>query len=292
MFLCYMQTVKDVYQEFRSALKSVYDASEIEALTNMVLSGITGFSKAKLKAFPDTLLTTEQMARASTILTDLQTGKPLQYILGHTEFYGLSFQVNSAVLIPRPETEELVEWIIETQQQQNPGGILDIGTGSGCIAISLKKHLPLSHVSAIDVSVDALVVARQNALLNNVDVRFYEANALNLVNAQVTEQLYQVIVSNPPYVTPADKELMHKNVTAFEPHTALFVSQNNPLLFYNAIADFARSHLITGGYLFFEINENYGQETIQLLTDKSFSNIKLRKDMSGRDRMIRAIYIR
>jgi release factor glutamine methyltransferase len=165
--------------------------------------------------------------------------------------------------------------------------LLDIGTGSGCIAISLKKNLAYADVSAIDISEGALQTAKENAALNEVDVNFIEADILNIKSANGGAQ-YAIIVSNPPYVTLEDKKLMHNNVTNFEPHTALFVPEHDPLIFYRAIADFALNNLIAGGLLYFEINENLGKETVELLSDKGFKNIELKKDMSGRDRMIKA----
>jgi release factor glutamine methyltransferase len=291
MLLCCMITIKDVFEDYKQ-LNNVYDLNEIEALTLLTVSHITQLSKASIKAFPERELPANQSAQLTNILTELQTGKPIQYILGDTEFYGLPFKVNPDVLIPRPETEELVEWILgerlKAKGERFVGNILDIGTGSGCIAISLKKNLVEAQVSAIDISAGALKIARENAVLNEVDVNFIQADILNTAltthNSQFTT--YEIIVSNPPYVTLDDKKLMHSNVTDFEPHTALFVPEDDPLLFYRAIADFALINLTPGGYLFFEINESLGEETVQLLSDKGFIDVELRQDMSGRDRMI------
>jgi release factor glutamine methyltransferase len=283
-----MKTVQDAFNTFKQTLASVYDVFEADAITALVLSELTGYSKAKLKAFPETALTDEQSEKLTIILDQLKTGEPVQYILGHTEFYGLPFQVNANVLIPRPETEELVNWIIESTT--TPAlNILDIGTGSGCIAITLKHELKQSVVSAIDISTGALETAKGNADLNQVDVNFIHADILAHESISLNEKL-DIIVSNPPYVTETDKRQMHTNVTDFEPHSALFVPEEDPLLFYNAIADFAVKNLKPDGLLFFEINESYGKETIELLDNKHFNNIELRKDMSGRDRMIKAIW--
>jgi len=287
MLLCCMKTVKDVFTTFKQSLLPIYDAHETEAITLMVLAEITGSSKAMLKAFPETELTSAQAEKIHHILTRLQTAEPVQYILGHTDFYGLTFRVNPSVLIPRPETEELVEWVLkaETLNLKSAVNILDIGTGSGCIAISLKKNLPGAQVSAIDISVEALNTAKENAGLNEVNVDFIKADILNY-HATVSAQ-YSLIISNPPYVTPDDKKQMHTNVNNFEPHTALFVPEDDPLIFYKAIADFALNNLIPGGLLFFEINESLGKETVDLLAKKGFKEIELRQDMTGRDRMIR-----
>lgn len=258
----------------------------------IVLSDVTGISPAKIKAFPETELLATDSERVENILNRLKTGEPVQYILGHTEFYGLPFKVNPSVLIPRPETEELVEWAISSvgSLQLAAGSILDIGTGSGCIAISLKKNLKDAQMSAIDISPEALKTAKENAELNKVDVNFVRDDILNPTHHSLLTTHYSLIISNPPYVTLDDKKQMHTNVTDFEPHTALFVPKDDPLIFYRAIANFASTHLEKGGLLFFEINESYGEQTVELLSDKQFKNIELRKDMSGKLRMIKAIH--
>ena len=288
MLLCCMKTIKDVFAIFKQSLVRLYGTNEIEAITLMVINEITNLSKAQIKAFPEKEIATADNGKLNNILQRLQTGEPIQYILGHTEFYGLPFNVNPSVLIPRPETEELVEWVLNTvgTSQLTTSNILDIGTGSGCIAISLKKNLPRATVSAIDISTKALEKAKQNADLNNVKIDFIHADILN-IKSEIEIPKSDIIVSNPPYVTQHDKTQMHTNVTDFEPHTALFVPEDDPLLFYNAIADYALNNLSTNGLLFFEINENLGKQTVELLNSKHFKNIELRKDMSGRDRMIR-----
>lgn len=294
MLLCCMKTIGDVFFNFHQALDELYGVQETEAITLMVLSEISDLSRAKIKAFPEDDVPPEALEKLGSILAELKTGKPVQYILGSTEFYGLTFLVNPAVLIPRPETEELVEWALQTVgslqlavgSNGNPLRILDIGTGSGCIAISLKKNLPDAEVTAVDISAEALQTAWQNAVINEVEVNFIQDNILN---SEIEHPNFEIIISNPPYVTLHDKTLMHANVTDFEPHTALFVPEGRPLLFYDAIAGFATQNLVPGGLLFFEINEAFGQETIELLKQKGFTNIELRQDMSGRDRMIKAV---
>ena len=289
MLLCCMKTIKDVFFNFHQALDGLYDAQETEAITLMVLSEITDLSRAKIKAFPEDDAPAEAVEKLGNILQELKTGKPVQYILGSTEFYGLTFLVNPAVLIPRPETEELVESALESIKLRavsiKPLRILDIGTGSGCIAISLKKNLPNADVNALDISAEALHTAKQNAVINEVEVNFMQDDILK---SEIEHPTFEIIISNPPYVTLQDKTLMHTNVTDFEPHSALFVPEQEPLLFYKAITNFAVEHLAPGGLLFFEINEAYGKQTVELLNDKGFTDIELRKDMSGRDRMIRA----
>jgi release factor glutamine methyltransferase len=289
-----MKTIKDVFEKYKQNLITLYDIKEADALALLAISDTATLSKAKIKAFPESELTQSQTEKMDDILTRLKTGEPIQYILGKTEFYGLSLHVNPSVLIPRPETEELVEWVLSLagsfsvgSRQWAVGRILDIGTGSGCIAISLKKNLADFNVSAIDISPRALETAKENARLNEVAVNFIEADVLNL-KSEIEHSKFEIIVSNPPYVTLHDKTQMHTNVTDFEPHTALFVPEDDPLIFYKAIADFAVKHLAPNGLLFFEINESCGKEIIDLLTTKGFKNIELRKDMSGRDRMVKA----
>lgn len=289
-----MKTVKDVLAAFRLELASLYNVREIDSLCTFALSDITGATSAKIKAFPELELSSEQSATINNILSRLKTGEPFQYILGHTEFYGLQFKVNPSVLIPRPETEELVEWALSSWKfsvgsWHQPYHILDLGTGTGCISISLKKNIPDAQVSAIDISSEALKTARENARLNNVEINFIEADLLNL-NSKIENSIFEIIISNPPYVTLQDKTQMHSNVTDFEPHTALFVPENDPLIFYKAITDFAATHLQENGLLFFEINESYGEQIVELLRFKSFKNIELRNDMSGKARTIKATW--
>jgi len=289
MLLCCMKTIGDVFIAYKKALHDLYGTNEAEAITLIAIAEVCGFSNARIKAFPELELTSEQSEKLNELLDQLKTGKPIQYILGKTEFYGLPFNVNPSVLIPRPETEELVESVISSvgSGQWAVDSMLDIGTGSGCIAISLKKHLPNAKVSAIDVSAKALKTAKENAELNEVEIDFIEADILDY-KFEIEHPKFEIIISNPPYVTLHDKTKMHINVTDFEPHTALFVPENDPLVFYKAIADFAIQNLQPNGLLFFEINESYGEQIVELLNDKGFKNIELRKDMSGRDRMIRA----
>jgi release factor glutamine methyltransferase len=286
-----MKTIKDGFEIYKQQLITVYDAQETEAITLTVLAELLNTSKGIIKAFAEKELTLTQQEEANNILTQLKTGKPLQYALGYTEFYGLKFLVTPATLIPRPETEELVQWVLESVEscklKVESLNILDIGTGSGCIAITLKKNLPGAQVSAVDISAEALHTAKQNAALNEVEVDFTQTDILN---SQPTTHNLQLIISNPPYVTLEDKKQMHTNVTDFEPHTALFVPEDDPLIFYKAIADFAVDNLIKDGLLFFEINESLGTETVELLEGKGFTNVELRQDMSGKDRMVKASF--
>jgi release factor glutamine methyltransferase len=226
--------------------------------------------------------------------SELKNQRPIQYILGETTFYGLSFLVNENTLIPRPETEELVELIIEStnyELRNTKLKVLDIGTGSGCIAISLAKHLPTSEVYAIDVSEEALVTAKKNAELNKVAIDFISTNILDVVTLSAVAGLdkqFDIIVSNPPYVRNLEKSEIKPNVLEYEPHLALFVDDIDPLLFYRKIAELAIKNLNPNGKLYFEINQYLGKETIKLLEDFGFRNVELKKDIYGNDRMLRA----
>jgi release factor glutamine methyltransferase len=289
MLLCSMKTLKDVFVRYHQRLDELYSVEEAESITLLVINEITGFSKAKIKAFPEIEVSNEKTAQLEYIATELSAGKPLQYVLGHTEFYGLLFKVNSSVLIPRPETEELVEWVLSSADGSLPVRVLDVGTGSGCIAVAVKKNLAGANVTAIDISAAALRTAKENALLNNAEVDFMQADILS-PGVELNSLKFDIIISNPPYVTLADKMLMHRNVTDFEPHTALFVPENDPLIFYKAIAFYASVSFNSNGFLFFEINEGYGDEVVSLLQENRFENVELRKDMSGRDRMVKAFW--
>jgi release factor glutamine methyltransferase len=236
---------------------------------------------------PKLIFLEEELALWNSILEQLKLEIPIQYLLGSTSFYGLDFEVNENVLIPRPETEELVEWIIKGNPKIEGFKdlkILDIGTGSGCIAISLAKNMPNAKVYAIDISEKALATAKKNALLHKVDVTFITQNILE---TEDLKQQFDIIVSNPPYVRNLEKQEIKKNVLDNEPHLALFVEDNDALLFYKKIATLAQKNLLENGQLFFEINQYLGKETITLLEKMNFKNIELRKDIYGNDRMIR-----
>jgi release factor glutamine methyltransferase len=251
---------------------------------------------------PDLELSDAEIKVWDAILEQLKKEIPIQYLLGTTHFYGLNFSVNKNVLIPRPETEELVEWIIESQKSKvgslksGAGSeslkILDIGTGSGCIAISLAKNLSNAHVFAIDISGNALATAKKNAIKNNVNVTFIQKNILetnSLSAVEGLEQPFDIIVSNPPYVRNLEKHEIKKNVLDNEPHLALFVDDNDALIFYRKISELAQKNLTPNGQLFFEINQYLGKETQELVQSLGFKNIELRKDIYGNDRMLRAM---
>lgn len=284
--------LKSVALRFSEDLSHIYDESEAEALFYIALQYVMGFNRPTYLLKKDTEIDHNIVNSFELILDRLAKQEPIQYILGETYFYGLYFKVDSSVLIPRPETEELVDWVLtvcDTNQKlegtTDNFNVLDVGTGSGCIAITLKKNKPDFHVTAIDIAQDSLAMAEINAELNRVEVDFVQDDILNPI--AINQHVFDVIVSNPPYITYHEKEGMHKNVLAHEPHRALFVSNEKPLVFYEAIADFALQNLRKGGYLFFEINEFLAKETVQLLKDKGFIDIELRKDIQGKDRMIK-----
>jgi release factor glutamine methyltransferase len=276
---------KELRELFINEGAEFYNQEEASALFYRMLDQLLGWSRTKVMTSLDKDIEASDLPKYLEVLEKLKAGQPIQYIFEETWFYGLPFKVNSAVLIPRPETEELVHWIIETLKGRNGGSLLDIGTGSGCIAVALKKSMDSFHVSALDISADALEVAQYNASMNKVVVSFIKADIL----AYSETDSFDLIVSNPPYIKEDEKPEMHENVLAHEPHGALFVSNENPLIFYKAIADFALVHLNPQGLLFFEINEYLGKETVEMLELKGFKQVTLKKDMQGKDRMVSCI---
>nr|WP_309760274.1 peptide chain release factor N(5)-glutamine methyltransferase [Flavobacterium sp.] len=279
--------IKDYRAQFIDVLTPIYNAGEAESFFYLILEEKQKLKRIDLALQPDLLFSKEEIVVWNSILEELKKEIPIQYLLGSTSFYGLDFEVNPNVLIPRPETEELVEWIIRNNSKiEKPKDlkILDIGTGSGCIAISLAKNLPNATVSAIDVSEKALATAKKNAQNNTVNVSFINQNILQTENLG---QQFDIIVSNPPYVRNLEKEEIKKNVLDNEPHLALFVEDEDALIFYKKIAQLAQKNLTANGMLFFEINQYLGSETVALLEELQFKDIELRKDMYGNDRMIR-----
>ena len=288
--------VKQYRNYFNETLKTIYPITEIDSFFFLLLEEYLGFRRVDIVLKSDFKITQETLNLLQSATKQLEQEVPLQYIIGKTEFYGLPFVVNKHVLIPRPETEELVACVVsessrvktfntsikqttETKQLK----ILDIGTGSGCIPISLKKQLPFAKISAIDISKEALSVAKKNAVLNNVDIHFILQDILKTV---ALDQHYDIIISNPPYVRGLEKKELKNNVLKNEPHVALFVENDNPLIFYAKIAELAKKYLNKNGLLFFEINQYLGTETIDLVNKKGLKNIQLKKDMFGNDRII------
>jgi len=278
-----MQVAKKL---IRDSLSHLYCEQEIESISKLIFEKVLGFSRLQVHLNQHETISSANLTQITEIVNRLIQFEPIQYILGETEFYGLPLKVNPAVLIPRPETEELVDWIIHDCSRINPI-ILDIGTGSGCIPIALAKNLTGATAEGWDISADALKVAEKNAEINQVRVNFICADVLNLNYAE-RQQKYDIIVSNPPYITPSEQRSMLKNVVDYEPHIALFVPETDPLIFYRIIAEIAINALKPGGKLYFEINEQFGIETVDLLTLKGFKNIILKKDINGKERMIKA----
>lgn len=283
----YKMTLKDLEAHFVGALSKDYGREEAYTIFLMAIEQVLGYQRTAYIGKKAAVLGDEQLFTLNGILNELRLGVPIQYVLGETVFYGLPFKVNPSVLIPRPETEELVEWVLESTALEAAAGsrlrLIDIGTGSGCMAVSLKKNLPAAEVFALDVSEAALDTARANALLNQVDIEFIQAD----IRQFGTGQKFDLVLSNPPYVRVMEKAQMQDHVLEHEPHLALFVSNEDPLVFYEAIAGFAWNTLRDMGLLFFEINEHLYEETVELLKAKSFTNIELKKDMQGKNRMVK-----
>lgn len=279
--------IKEYRAHFIQELTPIYDAGEAESFFFLILEEKHNLKRIDLALIPDSVFSEGEILVWNSILEQLKQEIPVQYLLGKTSFYGLDFEVNKNVLIPRPETEELVEWILSNHltigKSQNLK-ILDIGTGSGCIAISLAKNIPSAQVFAIDVSEKALATAEKNAAINQVSVTFINQNILETEDLM---QQFDIIVSNPPYVRNLEKEEIKKNVLDNEPHLALFVDDNDALIFYKKIAVLAQKNLAENGRLYFEINQYLGDAMVDLLKKMNFKKIELRKDIYGNDRMIR-----
>ena len=282
-------TLKEFKLHLSKELEEVYPETEISSFFFMILEYYLKISKTKHLTEPDLSIEESKVQELNCVISRLKKEEPIQYIIGKTEFYGLEFNVTKDVLIPRPETEELIEWILEKSANLERNiKILDIGTGSGCIPITLKNNIADADVHAIDVSETALTIAKKNAEENNPSIHFHKADILktenlNFINKDIK---FDIIVSNPPYVRDLEKKEIQNNVLQNEPHLALFVPDNNPLLFYDKIADLAKIHLKKDGFLFFEINQYLGLETVDLLKEKGFTNIILKKDLYKNDRMI------
>jgi release factor glutamine methyltransferase len=276
-------TVKDIRNLFIYGLKGIYPESEINAIINLIFRTIFGIDRLHLFLEPEKTLTPGNFARINEIFNELKTGKPIQYVLGETMFYNCIIKVDSHTLIPRPETEELVDLIIK----ENPlfrGRITDFGTGSGCIAIAIRKFLPEAEVTGIDISDGAIAKANENAVLNNVKVRFVKEDILSLNMHPVLSS--DIVISNPPYVLESERKLMKNNVLDFEPYNALFVPDEDPLLFYRAIVNICEEMLIPAGRIYFEINETMGEEVKKLLELHNYSGIRLIRDINGKNRII------
>ena len=271
-------------QYIEKELQGLYPKTEIKSFVRLIIEHIFGFNYTQFLLRNDEKSGDDEIAEIKLLVERLKKFEPVQYILGKAEFYGLELKVNQSVLIPRPETEELVHWILNSEIAQFPD-IIDIGTGSGCIALALKSKMPAAKVTAVDISAEALQTAEKNAIENNLDIHFIEADIFDW--EKLKWEKFDVIVSNPPYVRELEKAEMEPNVLNYEPPAALFVPDTNPLIFYQAIAGFAKKYLKNDGFLFFEINEALAPEIEKLLLGTGFNNIEIRKDINGKYRMVR-----
>jgi release factor glutamine methyltransferase len=279
-------TLSDILGQFKIELRDMYPDYEIRNIGYLVAEQLLNYSKIDFHLKDQEPISPETAEKFKRALARLKNWEPVQYIIGITDFYGLTFRVDRRVLIPRPETEELAEWVIRENSGKSVG-ILDIGTGSGCIAITLAKNLPLAKVSACDISEEALALAGVNAEINRAAVRFFPMDVLN-GNVHVPEKA-DVIVSNPPYVRQGEKTLMRRNVLDFEPAKALFVPDDNPLVFYRSIALMGRKFLNDGGRLYMEINEQFPADLTRLLENTGYYGIEVRRDLAGKPRMIKGM---
>ena len=285
--------LKDILFVFHKELDEYYGNEEVNSFFNLLMQHHLNLNRFYLVLNPQYMISIEKKRFFFEALKQLKLHKPIQYIIGKTEFFGLPFEVNEHTLIPRPETEELVSWIIDNQSkttEKKQLKILDIGAGSGCITVTLAKHLINSKVTALDVSKAALSMVKQNADLNDITVDCIHDTILNPSDFLCNTSLkYDIIVSNPPYVRHLEKAEIQPNVLEYEPHLALFVDDHNPLQFYKSICEFSKINLVDGGVLYFEINEYLGNEMIALMTAFNFKSIELKKDMFGKDRMIKGV---
>lgn len=279
--------MKEIIKKIEQTIPHIQDNTERHAIIRAICCDILGFSTTAYMLKEETTLTTELSILLDSIIKRLQQGEPLQYIEGKAPFYGMNFKVTSAVLIPRPETTELVEWIVQDHATQN-ARILDLGTGSGCIAISLSKQMPKAVVEACDISHEALAVAKENNLTNGASVAFFHHDMLDLTSS--LPHSYDIFVSNPPYIKQSEAADMERNVTEWEPHTALFVPDDDALRFYRAIAEIGMTDtLLPGGHIYVEINQALSKETVELFESYGYKELTLRKDIYGNDRMVKAV---
>lgn len=279
-------TIQSAFAGMMEAIRPLYDAREASNIAHLVMEHVTGLGKLDRIIHKDGDLPPAQEALYQQALQSLLEHRPVQHITGKSWFYGMELTVSEQVLIPRPETEELVEWILLDHPSQPAWRLLDIGTGSGCIPIALKKQWPAADIWAMDVSTAALAVATRNAGIQHTPLRFLHQDVLSPDASQVLPSL-NIIVSNPPYIRESERAGMQQQVEAFEPGIALFVPDNDALLFYRRIAALAKEKLEPGGKLYFEINEALGKEVVALLVKEGFGDVQLKQDMFGKDRMVR-----
>lgn len=277
-------TLNEYKIHFKNQLISIYDDGECQAMFSIVMEEVLGYQRIDVALKGEEVITEEHLLRLEDVIVQLKNEYPIQYIFEKGYFYGYEFKASPATLIPRRETEELVEWVLQTMNEQpiKKWRVLDIGTGTGCIPITIKKEFPLAEVSAIDVSKEALVIAKENAKVLEADVHFIEKNILEAIELDN----YDIIISNPPYVRNLEKVEIKKNVLEFEPHLALFVEDHDPLIFYRKIAQLAHQFLNEKGFLFFEINQYLGKEMTEM-TNEYFTEVELKKDTMQNDRMMK-----
>ena len=275
-----MNKLVNIIPKFISEINN-FSRREVTSFAYLSIEKILGYSKSDCIIHSNHELTNDNIISFENIINDIKQNIPIQYILGEAHFYDLKFKVNSSTLIPRGETEELVQYIL----LHDFISVLEIGTGSGCIAVSIAKNSN-ANITAIDNSIEALEIAKSNAMLNSVEINFELSDVFNFSDTKK----YDLIVSNPPYVLESEKKLMNKNVLDYEPHNALFVSDNDPLIYYKEIAKIATNNLNENGLLFFEINEKYSKQIIELLSNLNFVDIELKKDINGRDRIIKSVF--
>ncbi|WP_104382594.1 peptide chain release factor N(5)-glutamine methyltransferase [Sphingobacterium sp. HMA12] len=282
-----MRILQDFELSFQHELKSIYDSDEIKSIFLLVVEELLGIKRITYPFKKDDFVSENEAAHFQRILHDLKKSRPIQYILNKADFYGEFFEVNESVLIPRQETEELVDLIIKTHASSSYLKVIDIGTGSGCIPIILSKYLNQAQVTTVDISKEAIHTARKNAQRLGEPVHFINADILEW-DYVFSDQQYDIIVSNPPYITPSEKQQMQQNVLAYEPELALFIEESAPLIFYDVISSFALKHLAPNGDLYFEINQYLGPETKDLIEKKGFQQVQLIKDIHGANRIIHA----
>ena len=280
-----LMMIKDLYRNFLVQLQKIYSLNEATAITEWVFEKMASLKRSEILKNPQKKITPAADKLIQETLQELLSHKPVQYVLGEAWFYRMKFKVNAHVLIPRPETEELVEQLIKDRKSKlTDPAILDIGTGSGCIPIAIKKNLPASKLTAIDVSKDALTLANENALMHNTHISFAEVNFLD-ESTWPALPLFDIIISNPPYIPANEKEKLDKNVTSFEPHLALFVPDKSPLIFYEKIAAFGRDHLLPNGKIYLETHESFAQQAAALFRTY-YQTVMINKDMYGKERMV------
>jgi release factor glutamine methyltransferase len=279
-------TIKDIRSYLTKELTNLYGEQEASSLARIIIKTLPGSSGLHHLMNPDDIIPGEKVNEIMNICRELMTGKPLQYIMGETTFYNCTLKVTPAVLIPRPETEELVDLIIKENKDYN-GRIIDFGTGSGCIAVALAANLRDAAVSATDISVSAIEVAQVNSRANNVTVNFINDDIFSPSPGLLGKA--GIIVSNPPYVRNSEKKLMHRNVLDFEPHQALFVDDEDPLSYYRALLEIAETVLLNNGKIYLEINEAFGREVEELLMSNGFSGTVVISDLNGKERFVKGI---